>query len=402
MQILSLNLTNFRNFSSKKIAFDKKLTVIVGKNGTGKSNLMEAVTMLAGIRPTKVETDLDLVKFGKEDAKIEGKVAIDGEIRDLTINFQVSGSKLAKSFYVDAYKKRLLDFVSVFSIVVFDPEDMDLVSGPPSLRRRHLDRFLSSLDSNYFRSAMAYVKVVVRRNKVLSRIFEGKSKPAELGFWDSRLLEHGKYISRAREEFFEFLNFVEEVNGTGPVNNNALALGHSLSRGQQSKVNLHETQVSQNSETAPLRATSPRIKQVSRNATREEISGFSWGLKQSLLSEEKLFKNRERDIAAGITLSGPHRDDFKFIFGGRDLEFFGSRGEQRMAVLALKLAELEYLKVKKGERPILALDDIFSELDWEHRDTVLSVIANQQTIITAAEKESIPKEIFKKARVVEI
>ncbi len=133
-----------------------------------------------------------------------------------------------------------------------------------------------------------------------------------------------------------------------------------------------------------------------------KTGNLSWVLKQSLVSEEKLKANRERDIAAGMTLSGPHRDDFRFVFGGRDLEFFGSRGEVRMAVLALKLAELEYFRVKRGVRPLLALDDIFSELDWEHRETVLSVVGNQQTIITAAEKESIPKEIFKKAKVVEI
>lgn len=401
MQILSLNLTNFRNFSSKKIVFDGKLTAIIGKNGVGKSNLLEAVTMLAGIRPTKVETDLDLVKFGKDDAKVEGRVETDGEQKDLTINFQVVGSKLAKSFYVDAYKKRLLDFVSVFSIVVFDPEDLDLVSGSPSLRRRHLDRFLSSLDTNYFRSAMAYAKVVVRRNKVLSRIFEGKSKPAELGFWDSRLLEHGKYISRAREEFFEFLNFVELADTRGPVTGFPPASARSSKKSVGDQKDNVELRAVGNLSTG----VTPRTKLSQRAVTKagpEPFGELKWELKQSLLSEEKLSKNRERDIAAGVTLSGPHRDDFKFIFGGRDLEFFGSRGEQRMAVLALKLAELEYFRVKCGVRPVLALDDIFSELDWEHRETVLSVIGNQQTIITAAEKESIPKEIFKKAKVVEI
>lgn len=141
-----------------------------------------------------------------------------------------------------------------------------------------------------------------------------------------------------------------------------------------------------------------------KNSHTSEVlfGGLRFELKQSLISEEKLLKNRERDVAAGMTLSGPHRDDFRFIFKGKDLAYFGSRGEQRMAVLALKLSELEYLRVQKGARPILALDDIFSELDWEHRDTVLSVIGNQQTIITAAEKESVPKEIFKKAKVVEL
>ena len=156
-----------------------------------------------------------------------------------------------------------------------------------------------------------------------------------------------------------------------------------------------------------------RVEPSSANTWGVTLNGFKWNLKQSLITEEKLFKNRERDIAAGVTLSGPHRDDFRFIFKGRrpgeasgpegrDLAYFGSRGEQRMAVLALKLSELEYLKVQRGARPILALDDIFSELDWEHRETVLSVIGNQQTIITAAEKDSVPKKLLKKAKIIEL
>ncbi len=348
MQINSLGLTNWRNFSIKKVVFAPDLTAIVGKNGAGKSNILEAVALISGIRPTRVDTELDLVKIGQADSKVEGEVE-DGDRHQLVVNFQViDNRRIAKSFFEGAIKKRLVDFVEIFSVVVFDPTDLDLVSGSPSLRRHHLDRFLSSIDSRYWRAVSAYGKVVSRRNKVLMRIADGKSKPLELGFWDERILEHGNYISKARSEFFEYLNFVEQ--------------GETLGK----------------------------------------IGDLGWELKQSLVTEEKLIKNRERDIAAGITLSGPHRDDFRFKFKRRDLEFFGSRGEQRMAVLALKLAELEYFKVKRGTRPVLALDDIFSELDWEHRDTVLSVIGNQQTIITAAEKESIPKEIFKKAKIVEI
>jgi DNA replication and repair protein RecF len=183
---------------------------------------------------------------------------------------------------------------------------------------------------------------------VLQRIAEGLSKKPELDFWDSRLLEHGKYVSREREAFFEYLNFVEK---SMPISG---------------------------------------------------LTDLSWSLKQSVLTEEKLLRNRDRDISAGVTLSGPHRDDFRFIYKGKDLEFFGSRGEQRMAVLALKIAELEYFRIKRLERPILALDDIFSELDWEHRDMVLSIVEKQQTIITAAEKESIPKKLLSKAKVIEL
>lgn len=353
MEILELKLQNFRNFTSKKIIFDKSLTAVIGKNGSGKSNILEAVGLLSGIRPLKVETDLDLVRFGQTSAKVDGMVVSDNEKKDLIVNFQVvDGHRVGKSFYIGNFKKRLVDFVEMFSVVIFEPADLDLVFGSPSLRRKHLDRFLSSVDSSYWRSVSAYGKIVSRRNKILLRISEGKSKPLELGFWDERLLAHGKYISKVRVEFFEFLNL--------PAGRQVLSPGDDNNR------------------------------------------DLVWELKQSLLSQEKLTGNRDRDIAAGMTLSGPHRDDFRFKFRNRDLEYFGSRGEQRMAVLALKLAELEYLKVKKGERPVLALDDIFSELDWEHRDTVLSIISNQQTIITAAEKESIPKEIFKKAKIVEL
>lgn len=353
MEVVELTLTSFRNFSSKKVVFDNKLTVIIGKNGVGKSNILEAVALLAGTRSAKVETDLDLVFFGRDSAKVEGSVDVEGERGELICNLQVVDGRVAKSFFINSSKKRFTDFSDEFAIVVFAPVDMDLVSGSPSLRRRHLDIRLTSVDRDYGRSILAYGKLVSRRNKVLQRIWEGKSKPLELSFWDERLSEYGKYISKKREEFFEYLNFVE------PSFAEATGGKHGL-------------------------------------------TGLTWELKQSTISVEKLLKNRERDIAAGITLSGPHRDDFRFIFRGRDLEFFGSRGEQRMAVLALKLAELEYYKMKKGYRPVLALDDIFSELDWEHREKVLAVIANQQTIITAAEKESIPHEIFKKAKIVKL
>ncbi|MBI2327569.1 DNA replication and repair protein RecF [Candidatus Curtissbacteria bacterium] len=368
MEILSLNLINFRNFSSQKIAFDKNLTVVIGPNGAGKSNILEACGLLATVRSSRVKTDLDLVKFGKSEAKVEGKVESQSGKNVLTINFQViDETYVKKSYFIDEIKKRYIDFSEHFSVVIFEPLDLDLVSGSPSLRRHHLDILLSSGNRAYWRSLSSYNKVVVRRNKVLWRIAEGKSKPSELDFWDERFLEHGKIVSQKRHDFFEFLNA-----STG----SAQVLSESA-----------------NSSTPGVkRAYTPGV----------SLGGFSWELKQSLLSEEKLLRNRERDIAAGITLSGPHRDDFRFLFKNKDLEFFGARGDQRMAVLALKLAELEYMATKRFARPVLALDDIFSELDHEHREAVLDVIGKQQVIITAAEPDSLPKKIFTKAKVVEL
>jgi DNA replication and repair protein RecF len=348
MEVLSLSLLNFRNFSSKKIIFDKNITVMIGPNGSGKSNILEAISLLSATRSVRVETDLDLVKFGKDEAKIEARVASNGDEKKLTVNFLVIETYAKKAYFVDSFKKRLSDFISHLSIVIFQPSDLDLVTGSPTIRRHHLDNYLSSIDRDYWRDITAYNKILTRRNRVLARILEGKSKSSELDFWDSRLLEHGKYISQKREEFFEYLNFLESV----------------LPGGRKGEL--------------------------------------SWQLRQSVINPEKILKNRERDIAAGMTLSGPHRDDFRFIYLGKDLQYFGSRGEQRMAVLALKLAELEYYQVKQGSRPILALDDIFSELDWEHREAVTAAVEKQQTIITAAEADSVPKQLLKRAKIVEL
>lgn len=343
MNISKLNLTNFRNFTAKKFVFDPKLTIVVGANGSGKSNTLEAIALLGGVRAKKVDTDLDLVKFGKSEAKIEGNTRNDEE-NNLVINLQVvDETYVKKAYFIDEIKKRLIDFTNHFNVIVFEPSDLDLVSGSPSSRRHHIDTLLSQLDRDYWRAISNYNKVIVRRNKVLQRVGEGNAKKSELDFWDERLLEHGKVVVEKREEFFEFVNF---VNG--------------------------------------------------------EKGGYKWELVQSKLEVGKLAKNRERDIAAGVTLSGPHRDDFKFLFRKKNLEYFGSRGEQRMAVLALKLSELELFDSKRGSRPVLALDDIFSELDWEHREAVLRVISKQQTIITVAEEDSIPKRIFKKAKIIKL
>lgn len=368
MQILNLTLINFRNFNSKKIVFDPKLTVIIGANGSGKSNALEAIGLLAATRLRRVDTDLDMVRFGQGEAKIESRVeSLDGKLT-LTINFQVIDERtLRKSYFIDAIRKRWVDFTDHLAVVEFAPSDLELVSGSPSVRRHHMDSLLASLGRDYWRAITNYNKIVVRRNKVLQRIQEGKSKKTELDFWDERLLEHAKYVTRAREEFFEFVNFVESASE------------HS-------------------------RTSTPGVETGRRQANTPGVlpSDYSWELKQSVLTPEKLVLNRDRDIAAGVTLSGPHRDDFMFIFRKKSLEFFGSRGEQRMAVLALKLAELEYFASKKGSRPVLALDDIFSELDWEHREAVLGIIEKQQTIITAAEEESVPKALLKRAKVVKI
>src|SRR3990167_6794973 len=157
MEILSLALLNFRNLSVKKMTFGEDLTVIVGPNGSGKSNILEACGLLAGQRASRIETDLDLVKFGKSEAKVESRVLRQSEEKMLTINFVVVDELyVKKAYFVDGIKKRLSDFVANFLIIIFSPPDLELVSDSRQLRRHHRDSFLSSLDRNYPRSISAY------------------------------------------------------------------------------------------------------------------------------------------------------------------------------------------------------------------------------------------------------
>src|SRR3989338_358852 len=170
MEILDLTLTNFRNFTSRKFVFDKNLTVIIGANGAGKSNILEAISLVCGVRPTHIESDLDLVRFGKSEAKIGSRVqAFGSELRriaqarrgigfsrELVINFQVIDERvIRKSYLIDGLKKRYANFLELLSIVVFHPEDLDLVAGSPSLRRHHLDLLLSVSDRDYWRNISA-------------------------------------------------------------------------------------------------------------------------------------------------------------------------------------------------------------------------------------------------------
>jgi DNA replication and repair protein RecF len=247
-----------------------------------------------------------------------------------------------KKLAVENVGKRLIDFAGNLQVVVFWPADLELVIDAPSLRRRFMDQALSLIDRNYRRTLLEYGKVLTARNRILDRIRDGQGRQSELDFWDNKLVDLGGYITHNREILFLYLNGIEHK--LGPI---------------------------------------------------------SWTYRPSIIDAEKVEKTRPRDIEAGQTLSGPQRDDFIFLWEDRDLSLFGSRGEQRIAVLALKLGELEFLTDRRGERPILILDDIFSELDEDHRKHVLGVVDRQQTIVTTTDIDSIPEKLLKEVKVIQ-
>ena len=331
--ITAVKLSDFRNFGTKRLEFSDKVTLIVGPNASGKTNILESIFLLSTGRSLKARVEEEMVNYKKDLARVKGllsnKMILEAVITRGLIDIGAERpEKVArKKLSVNGVPKRLIDFAGNFKAVLFGPWDLDLVTESPSLRRKFLDSVISQIDREYRRSILSYEKGVRQRNRLLFRIREEGISRSQLSFWNQLLIKNGDYISAKRQEFIEFINKLPSPN-------------------------------SQN---------------------------FQLEYDRSVISEGRLEQYKEEEVAAATTLVGPHRDDFIFKEKDRDLSAYGSRGEQRMGVLWLKMAELAFVEEKSGEKPTLLLDDIFSELDQEHREIVMNLTKNQQTIITTAD-----------------
>ena len=344
MKLQEFSLQNFRNYSKKNFRFGET-TVVVGPNASGKTNLLEAIYLLAtgdSFRAGRIE---EMVSWGKEVSQIMGKVeGKDGVDLQVTLTRgEVQGERVRKRrLLVNGVARQKKIFIGNLVAVLFLPRDLELVGGSPSVRRNYLDQVLSQVDGEYRRSLMAYEKALRRRNKLLGLIREGEANRGVLAFWDQTLIKNGNVLTDKRREMINFVNS-QESGGFGK-----LEVEYDL----------------------------------------------------SAISEKRLAQYAREEVAAGYTLVGPHKDDFvvrskelKIRSKGRDLAIYGSRGEQRLAVLWLKLVELEFVNEKIGRRPVLLLDDILSELDRKHKKVVMELFGKQQTIITTTELKLIDKGI---------
>jgi len=319
--VKSINLVNFRNFRKKTIDFSQKVTVIIGPNASGKTNILESLFLLSTGKSFKAQVEEEMIGYNNDLARVEGH-----ELEAILTRGREDWPK--KRLLVGGVPKRLIDFAGNFKVVLFGPWDMDLVTGSPSLRRRFLDSTLSQIDREYRRAILSYEKGLRQRNRLLFRIREEGLSRGQLLFWNQLLIKNGNYISSARQNLINFINSLEKCN---------LKYDYSA------------------------------------------------------ISEVRLEQYAKEEIASATTLVGPHRDDFIFLQEKRNMSKYGSRGQQRMEILWLKLAELAFVEERTNEKPTLLLDDIFSELDHEHRKVVFSVIGNQQTIITTADEHFLPK-----------
>jgi DNA replication and repair protein RecF len=378
MHIHSLLLQGFRKFPKETLTFISPVTIIVGGNATGKTTILEALFLLATGKSFRAERDVEGVAFEKEVARIKGVVAhpSDKEVQDrteleliLTTGLVMGTKTPIKQYMINGVGKRMMDFTGRLKVVLFWPEDLELVTYSPSLRRRYLDSVLIQADREYHRTLGSYERGLRQRNRLLEAIREGVAHPHQLLFWDQMLIKQGEYISKKRGEFIDFVN-------TYPI-------------------------------TLPGRQA---------GNIQYPINQYQLIYDASFISRDRLDKYREAEVAAGVTLVGPHRDDIEFRIKNsqhslargeqgsriknnedRNLAAYGSRGEQRLGVLWLKMGELAYLEKMTGEKPILLLDDILSELDHEHRTVIFSIINNQQTVMTTTDEHFLPSALTARA-----
>jgi len=365
MHLKRLSLTNFRNYARQEMEFAPGPVLLLGENAQGKTNLLEAVALLATGRSDRADSDADYIAWGMRGdaqpfARVVGVAQRAG--RDVSVELAVIGRPGAhdrllasKRFKLNGVAKRASDVIGALTAVLFTTDDMELVKGTPSGRRRYLDVMLSQADHVYLRALQRYTKVVTQRNALLKRVQEGASRRDELAYWDEELARDGATLLAGRAAAVAAL-----AEGA--------AEAHASLSGQRERFAL---------------AYLPRF---SDDWPPERIAGASQDeLFAALL--ERLRASHGRDVAAGLTLTGPHRDDLAMTLGGESASAFASRGQQRTAALALRLAEARLLYERTGERPVLLLDDVLSELDEGRRASVLAAIAADQVLITSPDPD---------------
>jgi len=386
MQVQHLSLTNFRLYARLEADLPAGPLILVGANAQGKTSLLEALYYLATGQSHHAASDRQLINFlalreTQPFARIVAETAPARriEIRIIQDPTATSDGRLRKEILVNGAKKRASDLAGLVNVVLFLPQDLALIEGAPSERRRYLDTALCQVDPAYNFALSEYGKVLSQRNALLKLLQDQGGPEGQLDFWDEKLSEHGALILAARAAALADLETL------------AAALHRDLTAGADTlRLAYHpafdpaaapEGQIG-----LPLDVPVHRV-------------GISVGEIQIGL-QEKLRATRADEIARGMTLSGPHRDEVRFLANGVDLGIYGSRGQARTAVLALKLAEVEWMRTKSGEWPILLLDEVLAELDAQRRHDLLArLTAAEQCVMTTTDLNLFPPKFKGQAAV---
>jgi DNA replication and repair protein RecF len=331
----SISILDLRSYASLEAEFGSGPQLIVGPNAAGKTTLLEAIVLLAWGRSHRTSTDGELVRWGSELARIEGQAG--AETVEVALVRPAGATGARKRIRVNGVARRAAGLVGLLRTVVFAPEEMLLVAGSPGLRRAALDQLATQRSAAYGRDLATYGRTLQQRNSLLRAIREEQAGRDELRFWDASFLDAGGAVVAAR------LRLLGDLA-------NPLAQAHA--------------------EIAPDEADATRLA-ISYATNAPALPGES--ARDALA--RRLAETADKEVWNGSTLVGPHRDDLVFTLDGRDMSGFASRGQQRTAILAFKLAELDLLTEQDGRPPLLLLDDVFSELDPDRRSHLVRRIA---------------------------
>ena len=379
MMITHLSLTNFRNYTRLELNLPEGITLLQGDNAQGKTNLLESIYYLATSRSPQAGSDVEVVNWLVRDdplacARLVAEVKWDGKTQRLELilapgnNARSASPTFRKQIRVNGVPKRAMDLIGLVNVVIFRPQDIDLVAGAPGGRRRYLDAMLCQLDNRYCRSLQMYNRVLSQRNCLLRTLRERSGDESQLDFWDERLIEHGTYITaRRRDAFLGLDRFGQVIHRDMTEQKEHLRLSYQPSLPVPAADGAEQAKLSPGTD-------------WTLTGTEEDLAlAFQTGLQDA----------RKEEIARGMTLTGPHRDDFRFLSTDVDLTVYGSRGQQRTAALTLKLAETEVVRQVKGHWPILLLDDVMSELDGQRRRRLMDLVDGAtQTLITTTDVDA--------------
>ncbi len=370
MFLKKLKLANFRNYTDFEQEFKELKTIIIGPNAQGKTNVLEAINILATSKSDRAERDSNLVKWDSEYALIFADIETKNDRLDIALQINNSGRRKLKINGV-AKKAPQADLLGNFFSVMFSCEDLYLIKGSPSTRRNWLDSILFQLDSKYHKSLQDYQKSITQKNALLKSAFEsgisGKPLKDQLDIWNEQIINFGSDILLKRIKFIEEIKLI------------AKDFQRSISKNNENLDLLYESTIDLG-----------------------QVSAISIEKIQSLF-KSKIESSFSAETARGQCLVGPHRDDLNFLINEREAKSFASQGQQRSIVLALKLSELKVIEIRKNEIPILLLDDVFAELDESRQDFLLHNLPKDiQTFITTTHISDIQKELLENAKVLKI
>jgi DNA replication and repair protein RecF len=357
MQVRQLRLVNFRNYAQAQIEPGAGLNVLVGANAQGKTNLLEALYIASTFRPLRPVRESELIRWGEQEASIKVRFLHHGIEEELLIRIPTEGKR---SVWLNEQPvSRQSDLIGRLKVVCFTAQDLLLIRGEPAERRRFLDNELSLLSPRYLYSLVQYRRCLEQRNTLLHAHLEGHASLESLPEWDMQLVKYGARLLSERRHFLEQLQlFAREVHAMLTGDSEVFQLRYEPGLPQKNRSPLVD-----------MEAALPYKEEEWANAL------------QAALREVQT-----EEIRRGMTLVGPHRDDFRISIDGYDARLFASQGQQRTCALSLRLAQIPLLKKRIGESPVVLLDDVFSDLDPERRMRLVRFLQPRtQTFLTCTD-----------------